>query len=102
MARPFLGSTLLEKSPVVFFTTIIPAVRGSCWGPSLGVLPGPGLPLSRSTRRLAVAHLVGGVCGRGRLNAVVAFVCHHDSHIMLLTYAARLIIGGIMYEAPRP
>src|SRR5438445_7439828 len=57
MARLFLASTLPERSRVAFFTTIIRAARGSCWGPSLGVSPGPGLPLARSTPRLASSSL---------------------------------------------
>src|SRR5207247_6528765 len=56
MARLFLASTLPERSRVAFFTTIIRAARGSCWGPSLGVSPGPELPLARSTPRLAPAY----------------------------------------------
>src|SRR6266567_1655026 len=76
MARPFLASTLPERSPVAFFTTIILAARGSCWGPSLGVSPGPGLPLARSTSRPASSHLVGEAGGRGRLDAVVCVSPH--------------------------
>src|SRR5215813_13549021 len=107
MARSFLASTLPERSLVAFFTTIILAVRGSCWGPSLGISPGPGLPLARSTSSAApgccallivsrqyggrhqpyavpaklagamsrTQYLAGGTCGRGRHDAVVAFVC---------------------------
>src|SRR5262249_1807983 len=115
MARPFLASTLPERSLVAFFTTIILAAQGSCWGLSLGVSPGPGLPLARSTSSAAhgawticstsaslagamsrTQYPAGGACGRSRLDAVVAFVCHHDSRIMFRSLLLAQSLEGIV------